>query len=65
MADASIGLWTVPLAVFGFGARVAGGNIRAAKIVGLSVGKLILTVCFIAGSCAGLAMLLFRICTSS
>ena len=26
---------------------------------------LILTVCFIAGSCAGLAMLLFRICTLS
>ncbi|MGX1424819.1 ABC-type uncharacterized transport system permease subunit [Bradyrhizobium elkanii] len=40
---------------FGFAARVAGGNIRAAKIVGLSVGKLILTVCFLAGSCAGLA----------
>jgi general nucleoside transport system permease protein len=40
---------------FGFAARVAGGNIRAAKIVGLSVGKLILTICFLAGSCAGLA----------
>jgi simple sugar transport system permease protein len=40
---------------FGFAARVAGGNIRAAKIVGLSVGKLILTICFIAGACAGLA----------
>jgi len=40
---------------FGFAARVAGGNVRAAKIVGLSVGKLILTICFLAGSCAGLA----------
>ena len=40
---------------FGFAARVAGGNIRAAKIVGLSVGKLILTICFLAGACAGLA----------
>jgi simple sugar transport system permease protein len=40
---------------FGFAARVAGGNVRAAKIVGLSVGKLILTVCFMAGACAGLA----------
>ena len=39
---------------FGFAARVAGGNIRAAKIVGLSVGKLILTVCFLAGACAGM-----------
>jgi simple sugar transport system permease protein len=41
--------------VFGFAARVAGGNIRAAKIVGLSVGKLILTICFLAGASAGLA----------
>jgi simple sugar transport system permease protein len=40
---------------FGFAARVAGGNVRAAKIVGLSVGKLILTICFLAGCCAGLA----------
>jgi simple sugar transport system permease protein len=40
---------------FGFAARVAGGNVRAAKIVGLSVGKLILTICFLAGSSAGLA----------
>jgi ABC-type uncharacterized transport system permease subunit len=41
--------------VFGFAARVAGGNIRAAKIVGLSVSKLILTICFLAGASAGLA----------
>ena len=41
--------------VFGFAARVAGGNIRAAKIVGLSVGKLILIICFLAGAAAGLA----------
>src|SRR5260221_14228322 len=41
--------------VFGFAARVAGGNIRAAKIVGLGVGKLILTICFLAGASAGLA----------
>jgi ABC-type uncharacterized transport system permease subunit len=40
---------------FGFAARVAGGNVRAAKIVGLSVGKLILTICFLAGAAAGLA----------
>jgi general nucleoside transport system permease protein len=41
--------------VFGFAARVAGGNIRAAKIVGLGVGKLILAICFLAGAAAGLA----------
>ena len=41
--------------VFGFAARVAGGNIRAARVVGLSVGKLILIICFLAGAAAGLA----------
>jgi simple sugar transport system permease protein len=41
--------------VFGFSARVAGGNLRAAKLVGLDVGKLILVTCFLAGACAGLA----------
>ena len=41
--------------MFGFAARVAGGNIRAAKVVGLSVGKLILIICFLAGAAAGLA----------
>lgn len=40
---------------FGFAARTAGGNIRAAKIAGLPVGKLTLIVCFLGGSCAGLA----------
>ncbi len=41
--------------VFGFAARVAGGNVRAAKVVGLGVGKLILITCFLAGAAAGLA----------
>ena len=41
--------------VFGFAARVAGGNVRAAKIVGLGVGKLIMITCFLAGGAAGLA----------
>ena len=36
-------------------ARVAGGNIRAAKVVGLNVGRLILITCFLAGAAAGLA----------
>jgi len=40
---------------FGFAARTAGGNIRAARVAGLPVGKLTLVVCFLAGSCAGLA----------
>jgi simple sugar transport system permease protein len=41
--------------VFGFAARIAGGNIRAAKVVGLSVGHLTLVTCFLAGAAAGLA----------
>jgi simple sugar transport system permease protein len=41
--------------VFGFAARVAGGNIRAAKVVGLAVGRLILVTSFLAGAAAGLA----------
>ncbi len=40
---------------FGFAARTAGGNIRAAQIAGLPVGKLTIIICFLAGSCAGLA----------
>jgi general nucleoside transport system permease protein len=40
---------------FGFATRIAGGNLRAAKVVGLSVGRLILIVCFLAGAAAGLA----------
>lgn len=41
--------------VFGFAARVAGGNLRAAKVVGLEVGRLVLTMCFLGGAAAGLA----------
>ena len=40
---------------FGFAARTAGGNVKAARIAGLPVGKLTLIICFLAGSCAGLA----------
>jgi len=40
---------------FGFAARIAGGNVRAAKVVGLGVGKLILIICFLGGAAAGLA----------
>jgi len=41
--------------VFGFAARVAGGNIRAAKVVGLPVNRLVIITCFLAGAAAGLA----------
>lgn len=41
--------------VFGFGARVVGGNPRAARLSGLRVPSLIIITCAIAGSAAGLA----------
>jgi general nucleoside transport system permease protein len=39
----------------GFAARIAGGNLRAARMVGLPVGKLVLLTCFLGGGAAGLA----------
>jgi general nucleoside transport system permease protein len=39
----------------GFAARVTGGNIRAARMVGLPIGKLIMLTCFLGGAAAGLA----------
>jgi ABC-type uncharacterized transport system permease subunit len=40
---------------FGFAVRSVGGNVRTAQLIGLPVGKLTAIVCFLAGSCAGLA----------
>ncbi len=40
---------------YGFQVRIIGGNIRAARIVGLSVGMITLSATFLAGACAGLA----------
>jgi ABC-type uncharacterized transport system permease subunit len=40
---------------FGFAARMVGGNVRAALLCGLKVRRLLVTVCFLAGGCAGLA----------
>lgn len=50
-----IAYFLIQRTTFGFAARTAGGNIRAARIAGLPVGQLTLMVCFLAGSCAGLA----------
>jgi ABC-type uncharacterized transport system permease subunit len=44
--------------VFGFSARIAGGNVRAAKMIGLRVGRLILVTCCLGGAAAGLAGML-------
>lgn len=40
---------------FGFSGRIVGGNVRAAKIVGLPVGPLIIAACVLGGAGAGLA----------
>ncbi len=40
---------------FGFAARMAGGNVRAARVAGLPVGWLIVITCFLGGAAAGLA----------
>jgi general nucleoside transport system permease protein len=40
---------------FGFAARMAGGNLRAAQAAGLPVGRLIVATCFLGGAAAGLA----------
>lgn len=40
---------------FGFSVDMAGGNIRAAQISGLPVGRMLLIVCFIGGAAAGVA----------
>lgn len=41
--------------VFGFAARMVGGNVRAARIAGLPVPMLTITACVIGGAAAGLA----------
>ena len=40
---------------FGFAARIVGGHLRAAQAVGLAVGRLVLSLCFLGGAAAGLA----------
>jgi len=40
---------------FGFAADVLGGNARAAQMVGLPVGALVVSTCFVGGAAAGLA----------
>ncbi|TCL68301.1 ABC transporter permease [Rhizobium sp. BK251] len=53
---ACIASWIlIEVTSFGFAARIAGGNVRAAQIQGLPVGRLIVGFTAIAGSFAGLA----------
>jgi general nucleoside transport system permease protein len=41
--------------VFGFAVRIIGGNIQAARLVGIAVGRMTVIVCLLAGAAAGLA----------
>lgn len=53
---ACVAMWLVMRrTTFGFAVDVAGGNVRAAQIAGLPVGRLVLVVCFLGGAAAGLA----------
>jgi len=40
---------------FGFAAKVVGGNVRAARIAGMPIGRISLTACFLGGAFAALA----------
>jgi len=40
---------------FGFSMKISGGNVRAARLVGLPVGRIVVTAAFLGGACAGLA----------
>jgi ABC-type uncharacterized transport system permease subunit len=40
---------------FGFAARVVGGNVRAAKVAGLPLGRILFITCMMGGGAAGLA----------
>ncbi len=40
---------------FGFGMKISGGNVRAARLAGLPVGRLVVTAGFLGGACAGIA----------
>ena len=41
--------------ITGFAVDIVGGNLRTARMSGLSVGRLVVLVCFIGGAAAGLA----------
>lgn len=41
--------------VFGFSMKVVGGNVRAARLVGLPVNRIVVTACLLGGAAAGLA----------
>lgn len=54
-----IGLWfLMRRTTFGFAVDISGGNVRAARMAGLPVGRLIVLTCLLGGAAAGLAGML-------
>jgi general nucleoside transport system permease protein len=54
-----IALWVLmSRTTFGFACRIVGGNLRAAQLQGLAVGRLILIACALGGAATGLAGML-------
>jgi general nucleoside transport system permease protein len=54
IASLAAGVW-LSFTASGFALRVVGGNVRAAKLVGLPTMTLVLAACALGGACAGLA----------
>jgi ABC-type uncharacterized transport system permease subunit len=55
-AVACLGAWVLMrLTTFGFGVDILGGNVRAARMVGLPIARMVLLTCFLGGAAAGLA----------
>lgn len=50
-----LGWFLMERTLFGFSARVVGGNVRTALLNGLPVARLIVATTFLAGACAGVA----------
>jgi ABC-type uncharacterized transport system permease subunit len=54
VACVALGVW-LRFTPSGFATRVVGGNVRAARLVGLPGTRLVIVACAIGGACAGLA----------
>lgn len=55
LAACVLGWFLMERTLFGFSARVVGGNVRTALLNGLPVARLIVATTFLAGACAGVA----------
>ena len=51
----ALGFVLLDKSVFGFAAKIVGGNARAARSSGINVSRLVIVACFLGGAAAGLA----------